>query len=140
MLFNSIVRVWQRDHSKRRLPVFSFYERSIFVVARSNLFLSAGEFRDRLGPFTDGMFGQFTGQHQTDSRLDLTAAQRRLFVVRGQLARLGRNTFKDIVNERVHDRHTLFGNTRVGVDWRFGWEVVGNVTVRGREAEGNKNK
>ena len=62
------------------------------------------------------MLGQFTRKHQTNSGLDLPGAQGSLLVVSGQLSSLRRNTFKDIINEGVHDGHTLLGDTSVGMD------------------------
>ena len=62
------------------------------------------------------MLGQFTGQKETDGRLDFAAGDGRAAVVVGQTGRLGGNAFEDVVHERVHDRHGLAGNASVRVD------------------------
>ena len=74
------------------------------------------ELGNSLGTFRYGVFGQFTRKHEADGRLNLATAQRSLLVVRRELSSLRGNAFKDIVNKRVHDRHALLGNTRVGVN------------------------
>jgi hypothetical protein len=78
--------------------------------------LRRGEFRHGLGTFRYGVFGQFTGQHKTNGRLDFATAQGRFFIVRGKFSRFGGDTFKNIVNERIHDAHTLFRNPGIGMD------------------------
>ena len=72
--------------------------------------------RDRLRPFADCMLGKLSREHQTNSRLDLAAAQGGLLVVGGKLSGLGGNALKDIVDEGVHHGHALLGDTSVGVD------------------------
>ena len=82
---------------------------------RENL-LGAGVLGDSLGAFRDGVFGQFTGQKETDGRLDLAARDGRALVVVGQTRRLTGDAFKDVVDERVHDGHGLGRDASVGVD------------------------
>jgi hypothetical protein len=48
--------------------------------------------------------------------LDLTRRDGRLLVVSSELASLGCNTLKDVVDERVQDGHGTVGDTSVGVD------------------------
>ena len=43
--------------------------------------LGRGVLGDGLGTFRDGVLGQFTGQQQTDSGLNLTTGDSRTFVV-----------------------------------------------------------
>ena len=62
------------------------------------------------------MLGQLSGQHQAHGCLNLATAECRFFVVRGKLARLFGNAAKNVIDERVHNGHALFGNPRVGVD------------------------
>jgi hypothetical protein len=76
----------------------------------------ARELGDGLGTLTDGMLGEFTGKHQTDGGLDFTRGQSGLLVVGGQLSCLTGNTIKDIIDEGVHDGHTLLGDTGIGMD------------------------
>jgi hypothetical protein len=58
---------------------------------------------------------ELTREHEANSRLDLTAAERRLLVVRRKLSSLGSDTFEDIVDKGVHDGHALLGDTGIGV-------------------------
>jgi hypothetical protein len=58
---------------------------------------------------------ELTREHEANSRLDLTAAERRLLVVRRKLSSLGSDTFEDIVDKGVHDGHALLGDTSIGV-------------------------
>ena len=62
------------------------------------------------------MFCQFTRQEQTNSGLDLSAGDGPALVVVSQTGGLVGNTFKNIVDEAVHDRHGLAGDASVGVD------------------------
>ena len=74
------------------------------------------ELGDSLGSLTDSVLGEFTRKHETDSSLDLTGAESRLFVVGRELSSFTSDAFEDVVNERVHDRHALLGDSSVGVD------------------------
>ena len=62
------------------------------------------------------MFGQFSGEEQTDSGLDLSGGDGASSVVVGQPAGLSGNALKDVIHEGVHDRHGLAGYTSVRVD------------------------
>jgi hypothetical protein len=77
--------------------------------------LRRAELGDGLGSLGNGVLGEFTREHQTDSGLDLAARQSSLLVVSGKLSGLGGDTFEDIVNEGVHDGHSLLGDTGIGV-------------------------
>ena len=61
------------------------------------------------------MLGQFTGQEETDSGLDLSACDGGSLVVVSKTAGLGCDSLKDIVDEAVHDAHGLAGHSGVGV-------------------------
>jgi hypothetical protein len=78
--------------------------------------LRRAELGDSLGSLGNGVLGEFTREHKTDSGLDLAAGESRLLVVSGELSGLGGDTFEDIVNEGVHDGHSLLGDTGIGVD------------------------
>lgn len=73
------------------------------------------------------MLRQLAGQHQPHGSLDLSATQSRFLIVGGQLASLSGNTFKNIIDEGVHDGHTLLGDTGVGVDLLEDLVDVGGV-------------
>ena len=68
-----------------------------------------------LGTLGHGVLGQFTGQEQTNGRLDLSAGDGRAAVVMRQAGSLGGNTLENVVDETVHDRHGLARDTGVGV-------------------------
>jgi hypothetical protein len=78
--------------------------------------LSTGELGDGLGSFRDSVLGEFTGKHETNGSLDFSAGKSCLLVVGGKLSGFSRNTLKDIVNEGVHDGHSLLGDTSIRVD------------------------
>ena len=77
--------------------------------------LVGGKLGDGLCAFGDSMLTQFSGKHKTDSSLDLSTRESGFLVVSSQLASLGSNTFKDVVDEGVHDGHALGADARVGV-------------------------
>ena len=62
------------------------------------------------------MFGQFTGQQKPDGSLDLPGGDGGSLVVVSKTGSFSSDTFKDIVDEGVHDAHGLGGDTSVGVD------------------------
>lgn len=62
------------------------------------------------------MLGEFSRKHQTNRSLDLAGRKSGLLVVSGELSSLRGNALEDIVDERVHDRHSLLRDTSVGVD------------------------
>ena len=74
------------------------------------------ELGDCLGSLRDGVFGEFSGEEEPDSGLDLTGGDGRLLVVVGKTGGLGSDPLEDVVNEGVHDRHGLGGHADVGVN------------------------
>ena len=62
------------------------------------------------------MFGKFTREEEADSSLDLPGGDGGTLVVVSKAGGFCSNTFEDVIHERVHDRHSLGGNTSVGVD------------------------
>jgi hypothetical protein len=78
--------------------------------------LSTGELGDGLGAFRDSMLGEFTGKHETNGSLDFSAGKSCLLVVGGKLSGFSRDTLEDIVDEGVHDGHSLLGDTGIRVD------------------------
>ena len=71
---------------------------------------------DSLGTLRDGMLGQFAGQHEPDRGLDLAGGDGGLLVVAGKAGRLHGELLKDVVDEGVHDRHRLRGDSSIRVD------------------------
>jgi len=84
------------------------------LTANTKLF-GTGVFGDGLGTFADGVFGQFTGQQETDGGLDFPTGDGRALVVVSETTGFGGDAFEQIVDETVHDAHGLGGNTGVGV-------------------------
>ena len=82
----------------------------------SSSLLGAGVLGDGLGALADGVLGQFTGEQETDSGLDLSAGDGGTAVVVSQTRSLGSDSLEDVVDEGVHDAHGLAGDSSVGVD------------------------
>ena len=61
------------------------------------------------------MFGQFTGEEQSDSGLDLSGRDGLALVVMSEAGSLSCDPLEDVVHERVHDRHSLGADPGVGV-------------------------
>ena len=78
--------------------------------------LAAGVLGHSLGSFTDGVFGQFTGQKQPDGGLDFAGADGRFLVVVGKAGSFVGDALEYVVNERVHDAHGFAGDTSVRVN------------------------
>ena len=62
------------------------------------------------------MFGQLSGEQESHSSLDFSTGDSASLVVMSKARRFGSDSLKDVVNERVHDRHGFAGNTSVGVN------------------------
>ena len=78
--------------------------------------LRAGILGDGLGSLGDGVLGELTREEQPDSSLDLAGGDGGPLVVVGETAGLGGYPLEQIVDEGVHDRHSLGGDTGIGVD------------------------
>ena len=61
------------------------------------------------------MFGQFTGEKETDGGLDFARRDGFLLVLESQTRSFGCDTLEDVVDERVHDAHRLGRDAGVGV-------------------------
>lgn len=72
-------------------------------------------FGNSLGSLRDGMSGEFTGQNELYSRLDLSGRESSSLVESNELWAFSCNSVESIVNERVHDVHGFLRNTNVGV-------------------------
>ena len=81
---------------------------------RCDLF-AGGVLGDGLGALTHSVFGQFTGKQEADGGLDLPGSDGASLVVVGQPTGLSRDSLKDVVDKRVHDRHGFGRDTSVGV-------------------------
>ncbi len=84
-----------------------------YLISLSNL---RSELGNSLGTFRDGMLGKFSRKHKADGSLNLTRRQSRFLVVACQLASLGCNTFKDVIDEGIHDGHSPLADSGIRVD------------------------
>ena len=89
--------------------------------------LSRRELGHSLCSLGNSMLGKLTGKHETDGSLDLPGGKGGLLVVGGKLSCFGGDALEDIVDEGVHDGHTLLGDTGVGVDLLEDLVDVGRV-------------
>ena len=80
-----------------------------------------------LGSLGDGVLGEFSREHETDGGLNLAGRESRLFVIGGELSSLTSNALEDVIDERVHDRHSLLADTGIGVDLLENLVDVGGV-------------
>ena len=62
------------------------------------------------------MLGQFTGEEKPDGSLDFPGGDGGPLVVVGKTGGLGGDALEDVVDEGVHDGHSLGADTSVGVD------------------------
>jgi hypothetical protein len=77
---------------------------------------SSGVLGDGLGALGDGVFGELTGEEESDGSLDLAGRQSVLLVVADEAGGLVGDLLEDVVDEGVHDRHGLLGDASLGVD------------------------
>ena len=78
--------------------------------------LGGGVLGDGLGALRDGVLGQFTGEEEPDSSLDFPGGDGGPLVVVGKTGGLGGDALEDVIDERVHDGHSLGADASVGVD------------------------
>ncbi len=83
---------------------------------RSIYFDEVSVFGDGFCAFTDRVFGQFTRQQETNSSLDFATRYGRTFVVVSQARGFRGNTFKNVVDEGVHDTHDFARDSSVWMD------------------------
>ena len=85
------------------------------VAESSNSLLGAGVLGDGLGSLGHGVLRELTRERQSDGGLNLSARERLLLVVSRELSGLGADSLEDVVDERVHDRHSSLGDSGLGV-------------------------
>jgi len=78
--------------------------------------LGGAELGYSLGSLGDCVLGKFARKHKSDSSLDLARRKSRLLVVSSEFSSLSGNTLEDIVDEGVHDGHTLLADTGIRVN------------------------
>ena len=84
-------------------------------VGLFNLF-GASVFGDGLGAFTDSVLGKFTREQKPDGGLDLPGGDGRPLVVVSKTRSFSGDALEDVINEAVHDAHSLAGDSSVGMD------------------------
>jgi hypothetical protein len=89
--------------------------------------LAGAELGDGLGSLGNGVLGKLTRKHEANGGLDFSGRKGRLLVVGGELSGLSGDALEDIVDEGVHDGHSLLGDTCVGVDLLEDLVDVGGV-------------
>ena len=62
------------------------------------------------------MLGQFTGEEEPDGSLDFPGGDGGSLVVVGKTGGLGGDALEDVIDERVHDGHSLGADASVGVN------------------------
>ena len=72
-------------------------------------------FSDGFSPFRHSMSGQFSGKNKFDSTLNFSRGESSSLVESNQLGSFSGNSVESIMNERVHDVHSLLGDTNVRV-------------------------
>jgi hypothetical protein len=71
---------------------------------------------DGLGTFRDSVSGEFSGENELDSGLDLPGRKGSPLVESDELGSLWTDSVEGVMDERVHDVHGLLWDTDVGVD------------------------
>ena len=62
------------------------------------------------------MVGKVSWKDELDGSLDVGGGKSDLLLVSGELGGLNSDSLEDVVDERVHDGHTLLGDSDVSVD------------------------
>ena len=76
---------------------------------------STGVFGDGFGPFWDGVSGQFTGKKELHGSLDFPWTQGSSLIESHELAGFESDFIKGIIDEGVHDTHSLPWDTDLWV-------------------------
>lgn len=86
-----------------------------FDVSRTDL-LGASVLRHCFGTFANSMLCKLTRKEKSDRRLDLSWRDSFPLVMVSKSWSFASNSFKDIIDEGVHDAHGSAGNTNVRMD------------------------
>ena len=79
-------------------------------------YLLGSELGDSLGTLRNSVLGKLSGKDETNSSLNFTRSDSGLLVVASEFGGLDGDLLEDVVDERVHDGHSLGGDTSIGVD------------------------
>ena len=78
--------------------------------------LGAGVLGNSLGSLRDSVLGKLSWKEKPDSSLDLPGGDGGPLVVVGKTGGLGGDALEDVIDEGVHDGHSLGADASVGVD------------------------
>ena len=73
-------------------------------------------FSDGFSSFRNSVSGEFSGEDELDSWLDLTGRECSSFVESNELWTFSGDSVESVVDERVHDVHGFLWDSDVGVD------------------------
>ena len=91
-------------------------KRAVYKRRQALELLAAGVLGDSLGSLGNGVFGQLTWKQKPDSGLNFSRADGASLVVLGQSAGFSGNSFENVVDKAVHDRHGFGADAGVWVD------------------------
>lgn len=111
--------------NKKRLLEKPFEK--IVILKEVNYLFSTFVLGNSLGGFRNSVLSEFSWEDKTDSSLDFFGSDGGALVVSSELGSFTSNTFEDIINERVHDTHSLLGNVNIGVALTEDLENVARV-------------
>ena len=97
--------------------LLSQYESTGRILKSSPIYhlLGAGVLLDSFGSLAHSMLGELSWQDETDCCLNFTRADRAPVVVLRETRCFSSDLPEDVVDEGVHDRHCLAGDTNIGV-------------------------
>ena len=105
----------QCDNHLNSSKIWVALRRAVCLCRSSRNLLGAGVLGDSLGSLRHSVLGQFTGQQETDSGLDLPGRDGGTPVVVGQTGGFSSDALEDVIDKAVHDGHGLAGDAGVGV-------------------------
>ena len=91
---------------KGRLCLCKFYNLKDYLFR-------AGVFGHSFGSFGDCVLGEFTRKEKSHSSLDFPRCNSGTLVIVSQTGTLSGDTFKDVIDEAIHDAHRFAGDSRV---------------------------
>jgi hypothetical protein len=86
------------------------------LVVSKIFLLGAGVFCNSFGSLADGVLGEFSGEKKTNSGLNFSAGDGASLVVVSEARSFGGDSLEDVVDEGVHDTHSLGADSGIGVN------------------------
>lgn len=97
------------------------------IDRKVNYLFSTFVLGNSLGGLRNSVLSEFSGEDKTDSSLDFFGGDGGTLVVSSELGSFTSNTFEDIIDERVHDTHSLLGDVNIRVALTEDLENVARV-------------